>query len=149
MIHKYKYPILYLIITGVIFITAILLEKGLCKFNNHENDIKRFQEVLFNKESRLDNLTEDIYLYIKEKGIQDLIEQNHKLYSDLNKDEGIYILVYDNDSLKFWSDNSVPVSNIFSNSFYIGRTRWTNAFIINCLLSFLYRTEGNTMETHL
>jgi two-component system nitrogen regulation sensor histidine kinase NtrY len=40
-----------------------------------------------------------------------LFEERPAYYNSLFKDEGIVLLIYQNDTLKFWSDNSVAVEN--------------------------------------
>ncbi len=70
---------------------------------------KRFQEDLYDKEFQLDDLLDNwekkIVSFKEEEYFAALLEESINSISD----EGLLLLVYRNDSLKFWSDNSLPV----------------------------------------
>jgi signal transduction histidine kinase len=70
---------------------------------------KRFQEDLYDKEFQLDDLLDNwekkITSFKEEEYFAALLEESMNNVSD----EGLLLLVYRNDSLKFWSDNSLPV----------------------------------------
>jgi two-component system nitrogen regulation sensor histidine kinase NtrY len=70
---------------------------------------KRFQEDLYDKEFQLDDLLDDwekkIVSFKQEEYFAALLEESRNSISD----EGLLLLVYRNDSLKFWSDNSLPI----------------------------------------
>lgn len=70
---------------------------------------KRFQEDLYDKEFLLDDLLDDwekkITSFKEEEYFATLLEESMSSAFD----EGLLLLVYHNDSLKFWSDNSLPV----------------------------------------
>jgi len=74
---------------------------------------KRFQEDLYAKEFQLvdllDQWEEKIESFKEEDYFAALLEESMNSVSD----EGLLLLVYRNDSLKFWSDNSLPAGLIY------------------------------------
>jgi two-component system nitrogen regulation sensor histidine kinase NtrY len=79
---------------------------------------KRFQEDLYSKEFKLDDLLDNwenkIDSFKEEDYFAALLEESLKTFSK----EGLMLLVYRNDSLKFWSDNSLPVGLYYDESLF-------------------------------
>ncbi|NJO92331.1 MAG: hypothetical protein HC831_27705, partial [Chloroflexia bacterium] len=80
-------------------------------------DVDKFSKVLFDKEKKVDTLLDAIYKEVKPIAKRDEFDLFETLI-DLNlkslKDKGTILLVYLNDSLQFWSDNSIEVNQIYS-----------------------------------
>ncbi len=111
---KYKYIILFLAIFIITFSWANL--KNISEPKEYVVDIDAFEEILHKKENFLqkviDSLREDI---IQNK--YELANDNKNIFpkkdiSYLSK-QGLCILIYHNDTLKYWSNNSFKM-----NSFY-------------------------------
>ncbi len=123
---KFRYnKISLLVIAVILFAIAFLLEKSFFQSQTRfqyipelvgagEIDIEEFHKVLHKKEAQLDEFLHHIARDLKEYGFNKLIKQS-VLTGLLNK-KGFAVLIYENDSLKFWSDNALSVSNTFSNS---------------------------------
>jgi two-component system nitrogen regulation sensor histidine kinase NtrY len=92
----------YIQIAIIAFILAILSNTLLSYLDYGQKDLVEFQRILNNKFSYLDKE------YDKIKGKWQI--DNYKRLSD----NGIIILIYRNDSLICWSDNSISFSNIYN-----------------------------------
>lgn len=70
-----------------------------------------FEQTLHKKESRLN---EEMLLLAKraeKENYNQLFIQKPDYYNTLLEKEGLALLIYENDTLKFWSDNSIAVEN--------------------------------------
>src|SRR3954469_8105946 len=73
--------------------------------------VHAFEKTLHKKEQRLD---QEMLLLAQEaeaKNYNELFKQKPFYYNSLLEKEGIALLIYENDTLKFWSDNSIAVEN--------------------------------------
>ncbi|HEY0030357.1 MAG TPA: ATP-binding protein [Bacteroidia bacterium] len=73
--------------------------------------ISGFEKVLHKKELRLN---EEMLLLAKRaesENYNELFSKKPDYYNSLLQEEGIALLIYENDTLKFWSDNSIAVEN--------------------------------------
>jgi signal transduction histidine kinase len=73
--------------------------------------ISGFESVLHHKEQRLND---EMLLLAKRAETQSydkLFSEKPSYYNTLLQKEGIALLIYENDTLKFWSDNSIAVEN--------------------------------------
>ncbi len=125
MIKKGK----YLQIAVVLLILAILSSILLSHIKFGQNDLVEFQRILNSKFSNLDKE------YDKLKGNWQITGHKHLA------DNGIIILIYKNDTLVSWSDNSISFSNIFypadyenplvflSNAYYAVKTFEFNEYV--------------------
>ena len=95
-------------IQGIIFavILAIFTSLLLKQLKYGQRDVVKFQRILNNKFKYLDRKYSEL---TKQWRITD--------YNELSKN-GIILLIYKNDSLTSWSDNSISFSNIYSESDY-------------------------------
>ena len=81
-------------------------------FNEGEtNIVSKFQNTLEKKELRLDKEMSALAKQAETQNYYQLFVQKPDYYNSLLEDEGIALLIYENDSLKFWSDNSIAVEN--------------------------------------
>ena len=106
-----------ILIAAVFFLLAALLFKS-NSFNKFyvNNEVKQFQNTIAGKENRRDQLLDYTASKLKDKNLNEFKDENYSYYKDLYNQEGITILIYKNDSIAFWSDNILPVSNLYSNS---------------------------------
>ncbi|RLD63370.1 MAG: hypothetical protein DRJ01_03990, partial [Bacteroidetes bacterium] len=113
---KLRYKNIILIL-AVFFLLAALLFKS-NSFNNFyvNAKVKQFQNKILSKENYRDRLIDSTVVKLKDTKLNDFKNENYSFYKDLFKESGITILVYKNDTLAFWSDNIIPVSNFFSDS---------------------------------
>ncbi|MBA3970811.1 MAG: hypothetical protein H0X46_01455, partial [Bacteroidetes bacterium] len=73
--------------------------------------IKGFENVLHKKEKRLSEEMLALAKRAETATYDQLFSTNPSYYSSLMKEEGVALLIYENDTLKFWSDNSIAVEN--------------------------------------
>jgi len=99
----------------IFFLTAIIVT-NFSKTNNNSELVKNFENTLHQKEKKLNNIIEDVRKNA-EDGFQKQTLDSYYI-NNLFDDEGILILVYKNDSLKYWSNNSVPVESIYNKNIY-------------------------------
>lgn len=100
----------------VFILLALVLFTGayfLSHYYNSDNisTVRAFEKTLHKKEQRLN---QEMLLLAKEaevKNFNDLFKQKPSYYNSLLEKEGIGLLIYENDTLKFWSDNSIAVEN--------------------------------------
>lgn len=98
-----------LISAALLFVAAHFLHRP---FSSGESPaINNFENVLHKKENRLN---EEMQLLAKRAETQSywqLFALKPDYYNDLMQAEGLALLIYENDTLKFWSDNSIAVEN--------------------------------------
>jgi signal transduction histidine kinase len=80
-------------------------------FESEQNQLKKFQKTLYKKEHEIEKLVQNIANEIKVKNYNDLFKSRLSSFKSLYASKGFVLLVYENDSLKFWSDNHIPVEN--------------------------------------
>jgi signal transduction histidine kinase len=92
------------------FSAGVVNERRFLHPEEYKSDTEKIENILHSLEIQLDNSISDIRERISKKNITYtdslstwLIDEN---FSELSQ-KGIIILVYDKDSLKFWTDNSV------------------------------------------
>lgn len=113
---KIRSFIIYLAIILFIFLFGKLTESNVLfpRFNN--SYASKFQKIYTNKEKELNQIM------LK---LTDLITKNHSAfpkntnlihYTGLLGNKGLALFIYENDSLVFWSDSGIPISNRFSKS---------------------------------
>ena len=73
--------------------------------------VQHVEQVLRQKEKRLTDKMIALALQAESKSYNQLFAQSPNYYSSLMKNEGLALLIYENDTLKFWSDNSIAVEN--------------------------------------
>jgi len=76
-----------------------------------EPTISSFERVLHTKEKRLNEEMLALAKRAKTENYADLFTKKPSYYNSLRTEEGIALLIYENDTLKFWSDNSIAVEN--------------------------------------
>ncbi len=133
----------FLVISALLFSIAVAIERSSVEPQNYELDTKKFESVLHAKERKLDNLLSTFADKIKKKefsrSAKDALLFNLN-FNELSK-EGFIFLFYENDSLKFWSDNSIDVSPTFSTSGLNNRiTNLNNAW-------YVYKILNNNKQT--
>lgn len=92
----------------IVFILAIICEKNYSGNYYGENDIRKFEKVLSEKEEKAEIVLRDIQGCLV-KGDEFVLNRMIIKNADLYKNEGIAIFVYHNDSLAHWTTNELPV----------------------------------------
>ncbi|MCE3279363.1 MAG: hypothetical protein K0S44_1554 [Bacteroidetes bacterium] len=73
--------------------------------------LKDFEAVLHEKEERLNKEMLLLASRAEKQNYQQLFALKPSYYNELMQNEGLALLIYENDTLKFWSDNSIAVEN--------------------------------------
>nr|MBA3706960.1 hypothetical protein [Bacteroidota bacterium] len=73
--------------------------------------INHFQKVLHKKEQRLQDEMLVLAKRAEKQNYSTLFSEKPNYYNTLLEKEGLALLIYENDTLKFWSDNSIAVEN--------------------------------------
>ncbi len=115
MIIKHK-SLVYLSGAILLFAAALLTERYFTYDNYGVADINRFERILHHKQQRLNVILDEAEQKLKSGRDMQFVRQQYEKYEDLYQKRGVIILLYQNDSLRFWSDNAVPVSDSFSGS---------------------------------
>ena len=76
-----------------------------------EPTISSFEDVLHKKEKRLKEEMLVLAKRAESENYKELFSNKPDYYNALRTEEGIALLIYENDTLKFWSDNSIAVEN--------------------------------------
>ncbi len=109
----------FLILAVLSMIIAFVLEQQAVSPNSQLPDTQHFKKVLFEKEQQIDTVISNFHKQIKLL----TTSQKHNLFETFadfnfkkNKENGFVVLVYLNDSIKFWSDNSLEIPALLSKS---------------------------------
>lgn len=93
----------------VCFITAHFLHYS--DVDNRSSVVSAFEKALHRKEKRILEELEALSKRVEGQRYDQLFINNPAYYSSLLEKEGLALLIYENDTLKFWSDNSIAVEN--------------------------------------
>lgn len=93
---------------GMIFINLLFLRHADQKIPSAE----QYEKILREKEQKLNNILLNILK--AENGQTPFISLHHQLQPELWQREGLTVLLYQDDSLVFWSNNNVPAENILN-----------------------------------
>jgi two-component system nitrogen regulation sensor histidine kinase NtrY len=111
---KKKFPFFYLLLAVLFFAFSTFLEHKSSWMRNSElQERENFQKKIWQKERRLLDIVNDLSQKAENNNYLQLLNENIDYYHNLLKTEGFALLIYENDSLQFWSDNSIPVENYF------------------------------------
>ena len=104
ILRKNRLAALYLLIGVALFTGGQWIENYLVREGNDTSMIKRFEKIFNKKEKFLDEILDQVIKY--ENADKQIFSQEE--IAKLNK-KNIAVLVYHNDSLVFWSDNSFKI----------------------------------------
>lgn len=98
-----------LLIAAFLFVSAYFLHRPLSE--NSSSVVKDFETVLHEKEKRLNKEMSLLAKLAEANNYSQLFIKKPVYYNDLLEKDGLALLIYENDTLKFWSDNSIAVEN--------------------------------------
>src|SRR3569832_1671227 len=124
----------FIIAALVLFTTASVLFHY---FNNgNANTVKAFEKTLRKKEALLNH---EMLLLAKRAEAQNydqLFRFKPSYYNTLLEKQGIALLIYESDTLKFWSDNAIAVEN------------WIKEVCLDTKMANLYNGWFEVMHPH-
>ena len=109
----------FLSLAILFIVVATIIENKSSHPKTYKVDIEKFSNILYAKEDKANDLLNSVYqkvkLAVEAKNLNIFDALKDIDFNYLNK-EGLVLLVYINDSLGFWSDNSVEINQYFSKS---------------------------------
>lgn len=113
---KFRPYLIYATVALSIFLFGKLTEENILFPRFNKSYVHRFQKIFSTKEKDLNKIMTELSVFLdsaKHIHANDFVISKH---IDLLEQQGLAVFVYENDSLRLWSDNSVPISPIFSKS---------------------------------
>jgi len=111
------YPLLIVIISFGVFLYFFNLSE---KKVDYSQIVKDFEIKIHQKEVHSEKIIVDIINELKKTKQLQFKKLAEKYNSSFNKKNGLSVFLYKNDSLIFWSDNSVPLTEKFYESYQDG-----------------------------
>ncbi len=102
---KNRFAVLFVLFLLLGFITEI----SNISFENREPDLHTFTNKLFDKEHKVDELLDSLYINTKNNSLAKWVNDNSHTIDYLFKEKGIVFLVYHNKNLAYWTSNSIAV----------------------------------------
>jgi len=129
---KKNRKIIILFIASISFLLLSFLgEKILLGFREKSINPVTIENALNSKENQLDSLLNSTASGLKTYGDFEMFLKTLPDYSGLLENNGMVLLIYQNDSLRFWTDNTLPVFNLYSqNDFSKKLIRLDNSWVI-------------------
>lgn len=98
-----------LFFAAIMFLAAYFLHHPF--MDNASSTVSNFERKLHQKELRLNEEMLALAKRTQTQNYNQLFALNPDYYKTLLQKEGLALLIYENDTLKFWSDNSIAVEN--------------------------------------
>lgn len=151
----------YLILALLCLMIGILTQHNILFPRFNHAYAKRFQNVFAQKEKEILDIIKplaDTAAQDAKKGSGNFANLN---YSNLLKDRGLGVFIYQRDTLRYWSDNLVPIATNFSksgidstfiyikNAWFVPRViRKNNTVVVGLILiKQVYQYENKQLET--
>ncbi len=93
----------------VLFAAGFLLDNP--DRNDHSSAIASFERTLHKKEQRLVSEVDSLLPMLENHGAEELYSAKTSYYQDLFDRNGLALFAYEEDTLQFQSDNTIPVDN--------------------------------------
>jgi len=159
-LSRIKKIVLYFSLSLIVFLSAYIIENKLLEPTYYQIDIDKFQADLYKKQLAIEELCVDLKNKLQTKSYDSIINDESEFYSNLLKNKGLALLVYESDSLRFWSDNAISASALFSDSkfynpiiylknawYYIDTLVADNKIIVGLILiKMQYSYENNFLK---
>ena len=96
---------------GISLLLCLLLSAIIPLLESEQTHIRNFESKLHQKEVAIEKLIVQFAKEIEINSYDELFKKQLISYKSLYNTDGFVLLVYEKDSLKFWSDNHIPVEN--------------------------------------
>ena len=107
--HIFKKKLLFLILAVLFFLLAHFLYGPF--YTERAIPTSAFEKVLHKKEHQLNIEMLALAKRAETQNYNQLLSQKPDYYNTLFEQEGLVLLIYENDTLKFWSDNAIAFEN--------------------------------------
>lgn len=105
----FKNKFFFLVFAALLFLAAYFLYHPFV--DGASPAISDFEQILHKKEARLNDEMSLLAKRAETQSYPQLFAEKPDYYNTLLEQEGLAFLIYENDTLKFWSDNSIAVEN--------------------------------------
>lgn len=102
-------------------ILAFIIEKRADNWRPGDISVEKIQSVIWQKETKTDAMIDEVERLISENGLSEFIRKYSQTYFKLAVNSGISFVVYENNDLLYWSNNSIIISPDYSTSSFKGR----------------------------
>lgn len=116
-LSRLKPTIIYLTSTIILVLSGFLIQKSVLQSMNYERKAEKFQETLHKKEGMLESYIEKIVDKSDSLGHGQYLMDRPGFIERL-KEEGLAILIYEDDTLVEWTDNTFPIPRQFTDSLF-------------------------------
>ena len=107
----------WLISFAVFFLLlAWVLEKTTLDEKRPPFNLTSIQRTIIEKENQVLSIIEQAREQLDKQGVKEFFEMNAAKYDNLLREKGLAFTVYKDDTLVFWSDNSLPVENFLDST---------------------------------
>jgi len=109
----------YLLLSAIIFTIAVFMQRQFLLPEDYVIETQAIEKNLHALEKETDIIIEDLIVQIpKAEKVRRDSSTTWLIDSKLSghKKKGLLFFIYENDSLRYWSDNSLPVPNLFAKS---------------------------------
>lgn len=103
--NRFSLPLLALVSFGLAYLFTNSSDGGSMP------QLGPFERTLHKKEQRAGTEIDTLMRIATGRNYNQLFQERPAYYNDLLRNEGLVLLIYENDTLKFWSDNSAAVEN--------------------------------------
>lgn len=110
-----KNRVILLLSALLLFALAYFIGKG--DNNDHSGELRDFTSTLHAKEQRAAVQADSLVAFLGTMSYPELFAARSSYYEDLYEEDGLILLVYENDSLRLWSEQSVAVENYRKGSY--------------------------------
>jgi two-component system, NtrC family, nitrogen regulation sensor histidine kinase NtrY len=115
-ISRYRFFVLFFFS----LIIAFLVEKRADNWQPGAISVEKIQSAIWQKEAKTDALIDEIERLISENGPEEFIRKYSQTYFKLANSKGISFVVYENNKLLYWSNNSIIINPFYPASTFKG-----------------------------
>jgi two-component system, NtrC family, nitrogen regulation sensor histidine kinase NtrY len=105
----FKNKLFLITLASVLFLSAYFLHHSYT--DSAASEIHNVENELHKKEQHLTEEMKALALRAETQSYNQMFTEKPAYYNELLEEQGLALLIYENDTLKFWSDNSIAVEN--------------------------------------
>ena len=132
---------IYIILIGSIFLLFLGIvfdNKTNTSLKSTDINVTSFKRGLFRKEAALNTFLDTLASQTKNQSTWNIIREKYPDFRDYLYQMGFGVFIYENDSLVFWSDNTIPVIHKYSGSTFSNKV----VFLQNSWYKVLHKTQA-------
>jgi len=131
------YPRFILLLAASVLLVVGIISAALSREGSYsQKDKQKFEKILHKKERLLKEEFRELEELLESDTPTGLLDRKSLEYQDLATGEGIFIFYYDQGVLKYWSDHTVPVAELWRPSMIRPFISLRNAFYTTVIQPF-------------